>query len=581
MKLIFDMETNGLLDALDCIHCIVAVDLDTRQQHRFGPDKIAEGLALLASAEMLIGHNIDGFDIPAIRKIDPRWTSSAKIRDTLVISRLIWPSLGEYDSEITSKIPGWPKELTGRHSLKAWGWRLGIHKGDYCEHSDFKEFTPEMMSYCAQDVHVTLALWDHLLNVGLPADSAMDLEHKFSRSISEMMMAGFKFNGAKADELSAKLQVERAKISSEIMSACPSFVDVYHTPKKMIRREKVVPFNPNSRQHIGRHLIERRGWKPTVFTDGGQPQIDEGILAKLDWPECRLFERSLLINKRLGQLCEGTQNLVGCVKPDGRIHGYVNHNGTVTSRCTHSHPNMSQVPGGSSEYGPEFRGLFCAGPGKKLVGVDAASLELRCLAHYLSRYDGGKFQQELLTGDIHSANQKACGLETRAQAKTFIYALLYGAGDAKIGAIVGGGEAQGKKMKQRYFSAMPAFSALKGDIEAVVRTTRRLRGVDGRIHQIRSAHSALNMLLQSAGAVLMKQATVLACERLAAEFPGHNRWKMVAHVHDEMQFEVDADIADAVASLAAKAVEDAGSILKFRCPMKGEAKIGNDWHETH
>lgn len=581
-RLLFDMETNGLLDALDCIHCIVTIDMDSGEISRYGPnaESITDGLSSLSSADLLVGHNINGFDIPAIKKVVPSWTHKAVIRDTLVISRLIWPTLKDYDAEISAKIPGWPKELMGRHSLKAWGWRLGIHKGDYAEHSDFKEYSPEMMDYCVQDTKVTLALWNKLSDMPMPADSAIELEQDFFLCIDSMMRAGFLFDRQRADELAAVLQKERAKVTADIMEACPSFIDVYLTPKKMIRREKVVPFNPNSRQHIARHLIERRGWKPTVFTDGGQPQIDESILSKLEWPECRLFERALLIGKRLGQLCEGGQNLVGCVKADGRIHGYVNHNGTVTSRCTHSHPNMGQVPGVQSEYGSQFRALFRAGTGKRLVGVDAASLELRCLAHYLTRYDGGKFQQELLTGDIHSANQKACGLETRAQAKTFIYALLYGAGDAKIGAIVGGGEAQGKKMKQRYFAAMPAFGALRADIEAAVKSSRRLRGIDGRYHSVRSAHSALNMLLQSAGAVLMKQATVLACERIASEFPP-TAWAMVAHVHDEMQFEVDESIADRVASIAAQSVEDAGSVLNFRCPMKGEAKIGNNWYETH
>jgi DNA polymerase I-like protein with 3'-5' exonuclease and polymerase domains len=290
-----------------------------------------------------------------------------------------------------------------------------------------------------------------------------------------------------------------------------------------------------------------------------------------------------MIQKRIGQLAEGDQAWLKLVRK-GKIHGSVNTNGAVTGRATHAYPNISQVPSSNSPYGLEFRELFTVPAGWTLVGADASGLELRCLAHFMAKWDGGQYGEVLLTGDIHTMNQEAAGLETRPQAKTFIYAFLYGAGDAKIGSIVGGGPAEGKKLKTRFLAKTPALKRLK---DAVGDAAKRghLIGLDGRILHVRSQHAALNTLLQSAGAIICKKWLVILEERLQIQGFKHGwdgDYAFCAWSHDEVQIACRTpEIATVIAWFATKAVEQAGAHFNFRCPLAGEAKVGSHWGETH
>lgn len=250
-------------------------------------------------------------------------------------------------------------------------------------------------------------------------------------------------------------------------------------------------------------------------------------------------------------------------------------NGTVSGRCSHRNPNLAQVPAVRAPYGSQCRELFTAPKGKVLVGCDASGLELRALAGYLYPYDNGAYAKEILTGDIHTANQRAAGLETRDQAKTFIYAFLYGAGDAKIGEIVGGSSKEGKRLKQSFMSKIPAIRRLTQAVADAVSVRGTLKGLDGRPLPCRSAHSALNLLLQSCGAVIMKQALVEFTAVATKPFEMH------ANVHDEVQFSCLPEWADELGSQFVNSIVKAGKTLKFKCPLDGEYKIGNNWKETH
>jgi DNA polymerase I-like protein with 3'-5' exonuclease and polymerase domains len=212
--------------------------------------------------------------------------------------------------------------------------------------------------------------------------------------------------------------------------------------------------------------------------------------------------------------------------------------------------------------------------GKKLVGFDASGLELRMLAHYMDDED---YTNEILTGDIHTANQIAAGLKERSQAKTFIYAFLYGAGDAKIGSVVGGSARDGNALKQRFLSNTPALASLR---ERVGRAVGKgyLIGLDGRKLWVRSEHSALNTLLQAAGAIVMKKALVLLDEQAKGQ---DFNFKFVGNVHDEVQAEVDEQQAEAFGELAVSCLKQAGEAFGLRCPLDGEYKIGDNWSETH
>jgi len=328
-------------------------------------------------------------------------------------------------------------------------------------------------------------------------------------------------------------------------------------------------------------LQKLRGWKPELMTEQGKPKVDEAVLKTLDYPEAALLNEYLLINKRIGQLATGANGWLKMVK-DGKIHGRVNTNGAATGRCTHSKPNVAQTPSIGAAYGKECRELFHAPEGYSLVGADLSGLELRCLAHFMSKYDDGSYADVVVNGDIHTLNQKAAGLPTRNNAKTFIYGFLYGAGPAKIGSIVNGSEKEGRKLIAKFMKATPAIKLLRAAVAEAVEKQGYLAGLDGRQLPIRSGHAALNTLLQSAGAVLSKKASVILYENLTLnDLKWGEDWAQVAHVHDEVQLIARKEIADYVGQQAVKSFQLAGEYYDFRCPITGEYKVGNNWADTH
>lgn len=610
--IVFDIETDGLLNDLTRIHLLTISDpsgeVSVYRRNDEGSD-IAEGLRRMMirviEGGTLAGHNVIAFDIPAIKKVYPWFdVPQDKVFDTLVAARLIHADTSVMDSKLKlkGKLPG---NLYGSHSLEAWGYRLGEMKGEYegdTRIADLKErkrrkweaWNPDMESYGVQDVVVTRKLLDYLK----PAEysqQALDLEHRVQWIVQRQVRRGFAFDERGAAELYGVLTAKRADLHRQLVSTIrgafwqdgPIF-----TPKADNKRlgycagakvTKIVwkDFNPSSRAAIARFLKDRYGWLPKKFTEGGDPAVDDAVLSALPYPEAKLLAEYFLLEKRIGQLAEGNQALLKVVKK-GRIHGSVNTNGAVTGRMTHSYPNVAQTPRVGSPYGEEFRSLYRASEGMALVGADASGLELRCLAHYMARWDGGKYGEVILNGDIHTVNQHAAGLPDRNKAKTFIYAFLYGAGPDKIGSIVGKGRSVGLKLKNEFLKKTPALKKLVEAVQAKVKQSNTLKGLDGRILYVRSSHAALNTLLQSAGALAMKQALVILDETLQAQglTPGDD-YEFVANVHDEWQIECKESYADQVASCATEAIRRAGETFGFRCPLAGEAKRGRTWADTH
>lgn len=599
MKFIFDLETNGLLDTVSKIHCLVMKDIDTGEvksftQHDEPTDyNVADGLKLLQQADLIVGHNVIKYDIPVIQKLYP-WFSidPSKVQDTLVLTRLIHTNVKDTDVKLMA-IGKLPKNLYGSHSLAAWGHRLGNYKGDY--DGGWESFSSEMLEYCIQDVHVTDHLYRSLQSDNYP-EMAIELEHQIAWLMGKQERNGFHFDERKGAELYATLSKRRGELDRELRETfgswtvqLPDFI-----PKRdnktlgykagvPVKKQKEVLFNPSSRDHIANRLTTLYGWQPKEFTEGGKPKVDEVVMSNLHYPPCKLLTEYLLVQKRISQLAEGDQAWLKLVKK-GKIHGSVNTNGAVTGRATHAYPNISQVPSSSSPYGHDCRELFGVPPGWTLVGADASGLELRCLAHFMARYDNGNYGNVLLNGDIHTENQKAAGLDSRAQAKTFIYGFLYGAGDGKIGSIVGGTAGHGKRLKEKFLRSLPALGRLT---DAVREASKRgyLSGLDGRKLHIRSSHAALNTLLQSAGALICKKWLVILESELQASGLVHG-WEgdyaFCAWSHDEVQIACRTkDIADTVAKMATDCVSKAGDYFNFRCPLAGEAKIGGNWSETH
>jgi len=627
-ELIFDIESDGLLDETKVIHCLVIHDTKTGETTRYNNEPnckpIQEGVDRLVNASkdeyILVGHNIVGFDIPVIHKLFAVYPQ-ASLRDTLVCTRLIWSDLRERDFGFARKNAWFPKNLIGSHSLKAWGYRIGLRKGDFKDTNDFANWSQEMEDYCAKDVEVTKKLWENI-KLKNYSEMAIELEHKFFQAILLQERNGFAFDKKKAEELYVKMAKRRVELQAELQKVFSPTIEkmksrAYHFGDKVFaskaeaseeakrwakennktqkeglslikdgkQKEKTIPFNPGSREEIAERFKKKYGWKPQEFTPDGKPKVDEAVLqvlANLGYAEAKPLLEYLLLQKRIGQLAEGNEAWLKMVKPGGRIHGRVNTNGAITGRCTHSKPNIAQVPRVGSEYGKECRELFIAGEGKTLVGADASGLELRCLAHYLARYDGGAYTKDIIQGDIHSVNQASAGLPTRDSAKTFIYAFLYGAGDEKIGNIIGKGQEEGRRIKREFLDKTPALKRLKESIDYTLKVKGYLNGLDGRKLQIRSSHSALNTLLQSAGALVMKMSTILLLEKLQKlDFVFGTDYALVAHIHDEMQLECREDIAEEIGKIAVKSIEDSGQLFNFKCPLTGEFRMGKNWADTH
>ena len=525
--------------------------------------------------EEIIGHNFIDFDQVHLENIVGLSFDGLKVTDTLVLSRLYNP------------------QLEGGHSLKAWGERLNFPKG---EHNDWSCLSEDMVKYCIQDLKVTQKTYETLINkLENFGDTSINLEHRVQTVVTKQIQNGWFLDQKKCWTLLATLKEKKIDIELEVhekFKPLPVFIkEVTPRYKKdgslstvglkflsnrvcnvvgSFSRIDFPEFNLGSRQQIGRYL-KYFGWKPNSFTEKGHVIVDEAILSKVKGiPEAQLIAEYLLVQKRIAQI----QSWLNATEKDGRVHGYVNTLGAVTGRMTHSSPNMSQVPASYSPYGKECRSCWTVPQGKKLVGADASGIELRMLAHYMNDKE---YTNEVINGDIHAANQKAAGLKTRNSSKAFIFAFLYGAGDAKIGSIVGGSKRTGAELKRIFLENTPSLRTLRERVEhASVRGY--LKGLDGRKLIIRSSHASLNTLLQSAASVVMKKSLTLLDEYAKIY---NIDYKFVGNIHDEFQAEVREDQAEKFGWLAVECIKAAGIKLNLRCPLDGEYKVGKTWAETH
>jgi len=428
--------------------------------------------------------------------------------------------------------------------------------------------------YCIRDVEVTCNLYKHLTDEltkkGFSQES-IDLEHKVASIIAEQERNGFKLDLPFATCLLADIKGKMAGIYEQMQERWPPVITPrFHKTHGRPIQDSVDTFNPGSRKQIGEKLMEL-GWKPKEFTEKGQPIVDETVLANVTKiPEAQMIAEYLMLQKRVAQI----ESWLEAVGKDGRVHGKVITNGAVSGRATHSSPNMAQIPATRSVYGKECRSCWTVEEGNVLVGTDLSGIELRCFAHYLN---DPEYSNEVVNGDVHTRNQNAFGVATRDLAKTVLYATLYGASPGKVGTIIGGSEKQGKKIIDNFQRNVPAYAALKKKVSKFA-AKGWIPGLDGRRLQIRSEHSALNTLLQSAGAIIAKQWIVCFHKELKAKkIP----FKLVAWVHDEVQIEVPEKYGIIVGEIVVKAAADAGEILKFRCPVGAEFKTGKNWYDCH
>jgi len=614
LRLVFDCETNGLLHELDRVHSLVLRDVTTGEVHSCadqpGYKPIMYGLELMKQADQLVGHNTIAFDFRALAKVYPglKLKRGCDIVDTLILSRVLWPELEPLDSQKFGYIE--PK-YKGRHSLAAWGERLGTAKIKFQEDAKkdpgvtniWENWTPAMQKYCEGDTLVSLDLYNYFQTQ--PLDKRChELEHEFAKVMARQEDFGFPFNEKAAFALVNTLKARRAEINDELQQVFPPITEERISAKTgRVLTPKVTTFNPASRQQTADRLQERYPEITFDQTDKGNVKLDDDVLEILGkkYPEAKLLAEYQLLNKRLGQITEGKEAWLKHSQAfkDSRIHGAVITNACISGRCSHKRPNMAQVPSVGHTYGAECRALFHAPDGYTLVGADASGLELRALGAWLAHFDGGEYAKLVSTDgfDIHTYNAKLFGIfdgngdipkATRDLSKRLIYALLYGAGAKKVGSVIDitldefAQSRLGRKTIETFYQNLPAIKQLKDKIDERITLKGYLVGIDGRRLQIRSRHSALNQLLQSTGAVSVKKATVILYQDLIAEgLKWGKDFAFVAHIHDEIQAVVKPEHVEVYKKLAIDSFRKSGEYFNLLCPFTGEAREGKNWMETH
>lgn len=661
-RFIGDIETDGFLDVMTQVHCIVLYDIDAEEYLRFNDQShpfykdgnIADAVALMNGADELFFHYGHGFDYLALKALCPEFNpKSTALYDTVTMANAVYRDIKGMDFASMKKGKRHPEfaqmQLVGRHSLKAWGYRLGVLKTTIADETgvtDWSQWTIEMEDYCVQDVVVTVALYKLLTsakNLLQHPWECHSLDNRFQHIMARQERQGFTFNTEAATAMYVDLQSQLIILEKELREDVNPFYKrgKILTPKRDNKKSgylansplskiELIDFNPSSRDHIQNRLQVLYGWKPSTFGADGKATVDESTLSKLPYALVPKLLDYLVLAKTIGMLSTGQGAWLKFVK-QGRIHGRIDAMGTVTWRCSHSKPNLGQVPsvaiydkshanagqplyGLAGKFGADCRRLFTVPDGHTLCGHDGSGLELRCLAHYMARYDGGDYARVVCEGDVHTVNQRAVGLRLRSNAKTWIYAFLYGAGDLKLGTIVF--EDMSAKDKQAFFKKheggniekalttlgtksrasisenLPALGLLIDAVKKKAKKDRQLRALDGRVIKIRAVHSALNSVLQSAGAILMKRWLVTLDADLQTKGLTPYQWnsrsnkgggdyEFVANVHDEAQTEVANHAVDIYHKAAVDAFPIAGDYYNFRAPITGEGKCGQVWTDTH
>ena len=415
-----------------------------------------------------------------------------------------------------------------------------------------------------------------------PIPEWITLEHQVAKILTQQELHGWYFNEQAARELESTLRREYEETCQLLRNRHPFVSGPLFTPKRDNRTKgfragatftKLKELNPTSRDHIAWILTTHYDWQPSSLTNSGKAVIDETVLKDIGTDIALQFLTLLDLTKKLGMISEGVNAWQKLVTTSSRIHHHCSV-ATQTFRAAHRSPNLAQVP--SDE---RFRRLFTASPGLFMVGCDLAGVELRMLAHYLARWDGGRYAKVLLHGDIHQENADKIGV-SRKLVKTISYAFLYGAGDQKLGLSYDKqlspekAKKKGKEIRKAYIDAIPGLEKL---LEGVHKASERgyVQGIDKRKILVDSKHKSLNYLIQGSSAVLAKRWMLLTHENLPPTA------RQLAFVHDELQFECEEKEVDDLKFLLELSAVQAGEYYKLRCPIAAESKSGSTWADVH
>ena len=609
MKLVWDLEGDGLLPSLSNLWVLVARDIETNEEFIFTdydddyPD-FNDAYELLANADAIIGHNIIGYDLPALKKIKG-WDFEGKtsIVDTLIMSRVF-----NY------------KRFGGRHALAKFGEYFKVPKP---EHEDWSQYSKEMLHRCREDVRINHLAYEMLvkemrvLSEKKPViKKSLRFEHDTAQFCQEAFERGWLFDKDKALTLLSEMEDEMSDIERKIEPMLSMKV------KRLDKEHKELKFNKNgfypktiadyfeispesaltdrmvsgdynritvlkpemgSLEYVKEFLYEQ-GWEPLEYN---YKKLPNGALVKVS---PKLCTKSLEALGEVGRMVDSYYTtrsrhsiLVGWLNEldsNNRLHGECFTIGTPTARARHS--TIVNVPSPNARWGKEMRSLFITEPGRKIVGADSSGNQMRALCHYLAN---DEFTNEVINGDVHQRNADILGC-ARATAKPFLYAFLFGGGGGKLSLILKGERdpKYGNQMKKIFIENTPGLGSLNNRVQkALEQTSRRdskmgyIPAIDGRKIYTESAHKALNYLLQSFEAVTCKAAIAY----MQAKFKEEKLdVKPLVFYHDEVQLDVAEKDAERVAEIAAEAFREAPKVFGVNI-MDGEAKIGGTWYDTH
>ena len=290
----FDIETTAVdnwvtLEGMDKIHCISVLSEKDNKCISFSGTSILEGISYLIQHDEVVGHNVIGFDIPAIKKVYPN-IKFPVVRDTLVMASAMFGDIRASDLQK----PQFPRELIGRQSLRAWGTRLGVLKGDYGDTTDWSKCTQEMIDYCEQDVAVTFTLYKYLLSAE-PSDTMMKIEHKFAELMKMQEVHGWKFDMDGCRKLTKEIMQRRADLEKQLQEAfppkeVPTKTPVWKTDDGLIwktkkQNEGVAKIYRDDNDNDRRQEQGREGSARCYFLDAKEIKIYKDMRSVVQW-EC-------------------------------------------------------------------------------------------------------------------------------------------------------------------------------------------------------------------------------------------------------------------------------------------------------
>lgn len=611
MKLVFDIEADGLQPNVSKVWCLVAINPDTNEQFIYSdydPDypSLEEGLKFLSKARVLAGHNICGYDLPVLKQLF-NWEppSTTKCWDTWIMSQTT-----QYKRK-------------HKHGLEGWGAFFSYPK---LEFNDFSQYTKEMLTYCIRDVELNVKVYNKLKEDALKLSKinpmflkGLEVEMEFSRIEADIRNKGWVFDLQKAyqvrDEIANRMahieQTMEPKIGMRTLKLDKP--DEFKEPKwrkdgcyavqtakyfgiEVERGKQDRPIEGNycrvefaqaslGSLEIVKDYLYSIGWVPdewNVERINGKfvnksPKLTESSLEPLGEDGLMLSEYLSIRNRK--SVLEGWIEQVE--QGDGRLHGKVWTVGTPTFRCRHE--VIANLPSVGTPYGEELRSLLTCEEGTTIVGADSAGNQMRGLCHYIGNEE---FTNEVINGDVHQRNADVLGV-SRKTAKPFLYAYLFGAGAGKIGLILTGKRDAkvGQAADEKFKASIPGLGELKSKLSAQYNTTANrfgsenayIRGLDGRLVFVNSEHQVLNYLLQTAEGITCKAAMVYARDKIKEA--GIDAYPII-HYHDEMAWVCQDKDAERVKDICVESFREAPKWFGVNC-MDGDGKIGKNYAEVH